>query len=142
MTVLYLVKTISGLPGDFLHTPVSLPATISTFSKQKTFTMFLSIAPRKSIQVTKAKPTITVGDNSYLSVRGDGNNPKVILTRGKENGHMLLIESANGLPFRMVDDWQKNKTQLNGNFTMKGSSTLLLVWSGLRWVQVSYSKNF
>lgn len=104
--------------------------------------MFLSIAPRKSIQVTKAKPTITVGDNSYLSVRGDGNNPKVILTRGKENGHILLIESAMGLPFTMVDDWKKNKTQLNGNITMKGPSTLLLVWSGLRWVQISYFKNF
>src|SRR6187401_2568917 len=118
MTVLYLVKTISGLPGDFLHTPVSLSATISTFSKQKTFTMFLSIAPRKSIQVTKAKPTITVGNNSYLSVRGDGNNPKVILTRGKENGHMLLIESALGLPFTMVDNVSTHRTELNGNIKM------------------------
>jgi hypothetical protein len=104
--------------------------------------MFHSIAPRKSIQVTKANPTITVGDNSYLSVRGDGNNPKVILTRGKENGHILLIESAVGLPFRMVDNVKNHRTELNANYTMKGASTLLLVWSGTRWVQISYSKNF
>ncbi len=101
----------------------------------------LTIAPRKSIQVTKDKPTITVGDNSYLSVRGDGTNPKVILTRGKENGHLLLIECSLGLPFTMVDNVNKHRTELSGNHQMKGADTLLLVWSGSRWVQVSYSKN-
>ena len=104
--------------------------------------MLLSLAPRKSVQVTKSKPTITVGNNSYLSVRGDGNNPKVILTRGKENCHILLIESALGLPFTMVDNVPKHRTELSGNITMKGASTLLLVWSGTRWVQISYAKNF
>lgn len=104
--------------------------------------MYLSLAPRVSVQVTKAKPTITVGNNSYLSVRGDGNNPRVILTKGKENGHILLIESALGLAFTMVDNVPKHRTELNGNYTMKGASTLLLVWSGTRWVQISYSKNY
>ena len=104
--------------------------------------MYLSIAPRKSIQVTKSNPVITVGNNSYLSVRGDGNNPKVILTKGKEYGHLLLIESALGLPFTMVDNIKKHRTELSGNKTMKGASTLLLVWSGTRWVQISYSKNY
>jgi hypothetical protein len=56
----------------------------------------LSIGPRKSVQVTKTNRTITVGDNSYLSVRGDGTNPRVILSRGKENGHLLLIECPSG----------------------------------------------
>src|SRR6266498_2326716 len=103
--------------------------------------MLLSIAPRKSVQVTKIKRTITVGDNSYLSVRGDGTNPQVILTRGKENGHILLIESAIGLKFTMVDNISVNKTELSGNHVMKGADTLLLVWSGSRWVQISFSKN-
>src|SRR5829696_3206078 len=102
----------------------------------------LSIGPRRSVQVTKTQFTITVGDNSYLSVRGDGTNPKVILTRGRENGHILLIESALGLAFTMVDNVAKHRTELSGNITMKGPSTLLLVWSGSRWVQISYSKNF
>ncbi len=102
----------------------------------------LTIAPRKSVLVTKDKPTITVGDNSFLSVRGDGTNPKVILTRGKENGHLLLIESAMGLPFTMVDNIKKHRTELSGKHQMKGGDTLLLVWSGTRWVQVSYSKNY
>ncbi len=102
----------------------------------------LTIAPRKSVQVTKNKQTITVDDNSYLSVRGDGTNPKVILTRGRENGHLLLIESAFGHPFTMVDNVNKHRTELSGNHKMKGADTLLLVWSGTRWVQVSYSKNF
>ena len=101
----------------------------------------LSIAPRKSIQVTKNNPTIDVGYNSYLSVRGDGNNPKVILSRGKENGHILLIESALGLPFTMVDNVNKHRTELSGNHKMNGADTLLLVWSGTRWVQVSFSRN-
>ncbi|HMK03417.1 MAG TPA: hypothetical protein VK489_04470 [Ferruginibacter sp.] len=101
----------------------------------------LSIAPRKSIQVTKAKPTITVGDNSYLSVRGDGTNPKVKLTAGRANGHILLIESAIGLAFTMVDNVSLHKTELSGNHKMVGADTLLLVWSGSRWVQISFSKN-
>lgn len=101
----------------------------------------LSIAPRKSVQVTKNNPTINVGDNSYLSVRGDGTNPKVILTRGKENGHLLLIECSLNFGFRMVDNISKHRTELSSNHTMKGGDTLLLVWSGTRWVQVSFSKN-
>ena len=101
----------------------------------------LTIAPRKSILVTKVKPTITVADNSYLSVRSDGTNPKVILTKGRENGHLLLIESALGLPFTMVDNVSMHRTELSSNHTMKGADTLLLVWSGTRWVQVSFSKN-
>src|SRR6188474_1974805 len=100
----------------------------------------LSIGPRKSVKVTKTNRTITVGDSSYLSVRGDGNNPRVILTRGKENGHLLLIESALGLPFTMVDNVPTHRTELSGTRTMKGADELLLVWSGLRWVQVSFSK--
>lgn len=107
---------------------------------QKYFYM-LTIAPRKSILVTKVKPTITVADNSYLSVRSDGTNPKVILTKGRENGHLLLIESALGLPFTMVDNVSMHRTELSSNHTMKGADTLLLVWSGTRWVQVSFSKN-
>jgi len=101
----------------------------------------LSIGPRKSVQVTKTNRTITVGDNSYLSVRGDGTNPRVILTRGRENGHLLLIECSLGLPFTMVDNVPVHRTELSATRTMKGADELLLVWSGLRWVQVSFSKN-
>ena len=100
-----------------------------------------TIAPRKSIQVTKANPTINVGSDSYLSVRGDGNNPKVILSRGKENGHILLIESALGKSFTMMDNVPIHRTELSGKHKMKGADTLLLVWSGSRWVELSYSKN-
>ncbi|GEM_PF-1262151 len=103
----------------------------------------LSIGPRRSVQVTKTQFTITVGDSSYLSVRGDGTNPKVILTRGKENGHLLLIESAIGLPFTMVDNVPTHRTELGAaSRKMKGSDELLLVWSGTRWVEVSFSKNW
>lgn len=101
----------------------------------------ISIAPRKSVQVTKNNPVINVGDNSYFSVRGDGNNPKVILTRGRENGHLLLIEASLHFGFRMVDNISVHRTELSKNYSMKSGDTLLLVWSGTRWVQVSYSKN-
>ena len=101
----------------------------------------LSIAPRKSVAVTNNNPTITVGDNSYLSVRGDGSNPKVILTRGKENGHLLLIECSLNFGFRVIDNVSKHRTELSASRSMKGGDTLLLVWSGTRWVQISFSKN-
>jgi len=87
----------------------------------------LSIAPRKSVVVTKNNPTMTVGSDSYLSVRGDGTNPKVILTRGRENGHLLLIECSLHFGFRMVDDIKKHRTELSKNYSMKGGDTLLLV---------------
>jgi hypothetical protein len=102
----------------------------------------LSIGPRRSVQVTKTTPTLNVGDSSYLSVRGDGNNPKIILSRGKENGHLLLIESALGLPFTVVDNVPTHRTELSvTSRKMKGADELLLVWSGTRWVEISYSKN-
>jgi hypothetical protein len=102
----------------------------------------LSIGPRRSVQVTKTSPSINVGDSSYLSVRGDGNNPKVILSRGKENGHLLLIESALGLPFTMVDNVNTHRTELGASSRkMKGADELLLVWSGTRWVEISFAKN-
>ena len=101
----------------------------------------LNIGPRKSVLVTKANPVINVGNDSYLSVRGDGNNPRVILTPGRSNGHLLLIECSLNKPFTMVDNASKNRTELSKNYTMKGADTLLLVWSGLRWVQVSFSSN-
>ena len=101
----------------------------------------LSIGPRKSVHVTKTNRTITVGDNSYLSVSGDGANPRVILTRGKENGHLLLIECSLALGFTMVDNVSTHRTELSATRKMKGGDEMLLVWSGLRWVQVSFSKN-
>jgi hypothetical protein len=60
-----------------------LAFTTITFSKHKHLPVYLSIAPGKSNQVTTAKPRITVGDNSCLAERDDGNNPNVILRRGK-----------------------------------------------------------
>ncbi|HMK04513.1 MAG TPA: hypothetical protein VK489_09985 [Ferruginibacter sp.] len=46
----------------------------------------LNIGPRILKTVTKNNPVITVGDNSYFMVTGDGNNPKVILTAGRSYG--------------------------------------------------------
>jgi hypothetical protein len=34
----------------------------------------LSIGERQSIKVTKANPYVTVGDNGYFSISGDGTN--------------------------------------------------------------------
>ena len=101
----------------------------------------LSIGPRKSVTVTKTNRTITVGDSSYLSVSGDGTNPRVVLTRGRENGHLLLIECLLALGFTMVDNLPIHHTELSATRKMKGGDEMLLVWSGSRWVQVSFSKN-
>jgi hypothetical protein len=101
----------------------------------------LSIGPRKGVKVTKTNRTITVGDSSYLSVSGDGTNPRVVLTRGKENGHLLLIECSLALGFTMVDNLPIHRTELSATRKMKGGDEMLLVWSGTRWVQVSFSKN-
>jgi len=109
--------------------------------KQPKLDSMLNIGPRIKRTVTAANPVLNVGDNSYFLVTGDGNNPKIILTPGREYGHLLLIECALQKPFRMVDNVSTHRTELTKNYTMKGSDTMLLVWSGSRWVQVSYSKN-
>ena len=101
----------------------------------------LSIGPRVKVQVTKTNRTITVGDNSYLLVRGDGTSPRVILTRGREDGHLLLIECALQPGFTMVDNVPIHRTELSTTRKMKGGDELLLVWSGTRWVQVSFVRN-
>ena len=101
----------------------------------------LSIGPRRSVKVTKTKTTIEVKDSSYLSVQGDGTWPKVTLTPGLENGHLLLIEASMHYGFTMVDKLTPHRTLLSGTKKMASGDTMLLVWSGTRWVQMSYSKN-
>lgn len=102
----------------------------------------LSLGPRISIQVTKANPHINVGTNSHLSVRGDGTNPKIILSKrtNKDFGQLLLIECSLHYGFTVVNKYDTYNTDLSKTHKMKGGDTLLLVWSG-RWVQVSFSKN-
>jgi len=103
--------------------------------------IMLNIGPRIKRTVTANNPVLNIGSDSYFLVTGDGTNPKVTLTPGREYGHLILIECALNKPFRMVDNVNKHRTELSKNYTMKGADTLLLVWSGSRWVQVSYSKN-
>ena len=102
----------------------------------------LSIGPRKSVHVTKASPHINVGNDSFLSVSGDGTNPKIILSKGgdKDFGHLLLIECSLAQGFTVVNKYETYNTDLSKTHQMKGGDTLLLVWSG-RWLEVSFSKN-
>ena len=102
----------------------------------------LNIGPRKIVQVTVQNPTINVGNDSYFLVQAPaGTKPKVRLTPGKSYGHLILIESALQHPFIMTDKIDPYRMELQGTITMRGADTLLLVWSGSRWVQVAYSKN-
>ncbi len=41
----------------------------------------------------------------------------------------------------MVDNLPIHRTELSATRKMKGGDEMLLVWSGTRWVQVSFSKN-
>jgi hypothetical protein len=102
----------------------------------------LSIGPRKSINITKANPHVTVGNNSYFSISGDGTNPKIILSKltDKDFGRLLLIECSLALGFTVVNKYETYNTDLSKTHQMKGGDTLLLVWSG-RWVELSFSKN-
>lgn len=102
----------------------------------------ISIGPRIPVTVTKANPHITVGNNSYFSVSGDGTNPKIILSKGSDKnfGQLLLIECSLAQGFTVVNKYETYNTDLSKTHQMKGGDTLLLVWSG-RWVEVSFSKN-
>jgi hypothetical protein len=102
----------------------------------------LSIGPRQPLHVTKANPYVDVGNNSYFSIRGDGTNPKIILSKltDKDYGRLLLIECALEQGFTVVNKYETYNTDLSKTHKMKGGDTLLLVWSA-RWVEVSFSKN-
>ena len=65
----------------------------------------------------------------------------MILTRGKANGPLLLIECSLAQGFTVVDNVNLHRTELSATRKMKGGDELLLVCRGLRWVQVSFSKN-
>jgi len=101
----------------------------------------LSIGPRKIVQITTSSPTLNVGNDSYFLVQAGDNKPKLRMSEGKSFGHLILIECSLGKPFVMTDKITTYRMELNKSVTMRGADTIMLVWSGSRWVQVAYSKN-
>ncbi|MFM2394223.1 MAG: hypothetical protein RLZZ546_2205 [Bacteroidota bacterium] len=95
---------------------------------------------RHLVSINTSNTFVDVSGKSYILIQcTDPNTPIIYLGNGAVNGQILILESAIQQPY-ILDNTQSNLT-LSGNFTMNGSDTIMLIWSGTRWVEISRSNN-
>jgi len=103
---------------------------------------------------------VTVGDRSYIRIASDGvactgfgcvaagtgtTQRSITLTSGNQVGQVLVIEcveTAAGDGFRVLDtDTNVNTNILGPVYSMQNEDTLILMWNGTNWIEVSRSNN-
>lgn len=96
--------------------------------------------------------SLTVGNRSYFRITSDGaavgpllqgfpTIRRVDLTNGSQIGQVLVVECINnGNSFRILDGSNVNVDGL-GFDTLDGDDTIMLIWNGSKWLEVSRSAN-
>lgn len=96
--------------------------------------------------------SLTVGNRSYFRISSDGaavgpllqgfpTIRRVDLSNGSQVGQVLVIECiSNGNSFRIVDNANTNVDGLGFN-TLDDNDTMMLIWNGSTWLEVSRSAN-
>ena len=99
----------------------------------------ISFRPSTTVNITTDYQNVTVGNASFLifSSNASAGSRRVVLSDGLQNGQILIILLiASGV--KMEDTGNCN---LDGNFDMKASETLMLIWNSSTWYELSRSKN-
>jgi len=99
-----------------------------------------------NITISTSNYAISVGDRSYILVsKATPDADFATLSNGIVRGQILIIESnqANGSSgFQLFDG---NNIRLAGDpvlLRLKGFDTLMLIWNGTYWLELSHSSNF
>ncbi len=89
---------------------------------------------------------ISVGNRSYLKVtKASADATLILLSNGIVQGQVLIVESAqsNGSSGINFFSGLSNNTRLSSNpLTLKGMDTLMMIWNGTYWLELSHSSNF
>jgi hypothetical protein len=98
-----------------------------------------------TVNVSPSNNIIDVGNRSHIIVNynGGGGVLHVTLTNGLVQGQMLLLVGSIANNFQDVRFDEGPNTDfagINGS-GLENNDTLLLIWNGEKWTQVSFSKN-
>ena len=99
----------------------------------------ISLRPAATVYLTTNNQNVTVGNTSFLILSSDAaaGSRAVVLSNGLQNGQILIIHVIlNGA--KIVDIGNCN---ISGNFDMGVYDTMMLIWNGSTWYEISRSNN-
>lgn len=103
----------------------------------------MAVRPASNVSVAADNVTITVGNRSYIVLDpGTGNRQNMTLSDGLQTGQMLIIrvlQTATGSV--QLPDAPANNVSSSGLWIGRADDTILLIWSGIDWVEISRSNN-
>ena len=88
--------------------------------------------------------TINVGDRTYLRIDADGGTAAtrtVKLTNGLAIGQILIIEGLGSNSFEITSSDNIRLDAVNLNLDLNSNDTLMLIWNGSYWIEISRSNN-
>ncbi|MFH1120705.1 MAG: hypothetical protein V1775_12860 [Bacteroidota bacterium] len=88
--------------------------------------------------------TVTVGDRSYIYIT-NGQYPAVFtanITDGINPGQILVLESAASNGIVGFDIGGGNINMEGTIWRMQGEETMVLLWNGIKWLELSRSNNY
>ncbi len=119
---------------------------IGTSNPLNTLTVYggLSVGKCDSINVTSDNLAVTVGNNSTIFLKSDNGTPTsrtIVLSDGLIMGQLLILINIDRDANDAVEVRDNTNTKLNGNWQADKDDTLILMWNGLDWVEISDSAN-
>jgi hypothetical protein len=88
--------------------------------------------------------SVTVGNESYIVLDPSGaNRTGLVLADGAQTGQILILRivSGAGNSITLPDNAATNNTNLTGNWVGNAEDTLMVIWTGTDWIEVSRSNN-
>lgn len=99
-----------------------------------------------AVTISDANYLIDVGNRSYIVVTKAAPNVTFAnISNGIVRGQILIIESAQSNGSSGFEIFDGNNLRLSGDPTLlrlKGLDTLMLIWNGTYWLELSHSENF
>ena len=100
---------------------------------------------QSNVIITNSNYSIPVGDKSYILVTKETPDATFAnISNGIVRGQILLIESAQSNGSSGFQIFDGNNLRLAGDpvlLRLKGLDTLMLIWNGTYWLEISHSDN-
>lgn len=98
---------------------------------------------QSAVTVTPSSPVIEIGNKSYIIVtKNPANDVFIYLSNGLVPGQLLILESAVSNGSTGFKLWRGNIKISEISHTLKATDTIMLLWNGSYWLEVSVSHNY
>lgn len=104
----------------------------------------ISIGKCDSVDVTADNQSVTVGNNSTIFLKSNNSTATqrtIILSDGLVMGQILILINIDRDANDGVEVRDNTNTKLNGNWQSDNDDSLILMWNGIDWIQLSESAN-